>query len=113
MRLTNNRFVRPWLAKVLRKKVAEKARKEHYPAPYAIIDLWLKYADRPGRMLTEERASEARLVNNATARNLMRVFFLQERMKSLGDKKLISPRHVHGIGGGVMGGDSAIWCALR
>lgn len=113
LRLTNNRLVRPWLARYLRKKVAQKAREDHYPAPYAIIDLWQKYADRPGRMLTEERASEARLVNNETAQNLIRVFFLQERMKSLGNKDLISVKHVHVIGGGVMGGDIAIWCALR
>ena len=113
LRLTNNRFVRPLLARTFRKKVAAKVIEEHYPAPFAIIDLWLKYADRPGRMLSEERASEARLVNNASAQNLIRVFFLQERMKSLGKKELISPKHVHVIGGGVMGGDIAIWCAFR
>ena len=113
LRLTNNRLVRPLLARTLRKKVAAKAIEAHYPAPFAIINLWLKYADRPGRMLSEERASEARLVNNASAQNLIRVFFLQERMKSLGNKDLISPKHVHVIGGGVMGGDIAIWCAFR
>lgn len=111
--LTNHRLIRPWLAKVFRKKVAAKASQDHYPAPYAIIDLWLKYADTPGRMMTEERASEARLVTDESAQNLIRVFFLQERMKSLGNKELFTPKHVHVIGGGVMGGDIAIWCALR
>ena len=111
--LSNHRLVRPWLARVFRKKVAAKASQDHYPAPYAIIDLWQKYADTPGRMLREERASEARLVTDETAQNLIRVFFLQERMKTLGDKSLIDPKHIHVIGGGVMGGDIAIWCALR
>ncbi len=111
--MTNHRFIRPWLAKVFRKKVAAKAPQKHYPAPYAIIDLWQKYADTPGRMLNEERASEAQLVTNETAKNLIRLFFLQERMKSLGNKDLIDPKHIHVIGGGVMGGDIAIWCALR
>ncbi|NOX42768.1 MAG: crotonase [Gammaproteobacteria bacterium] len=110
--MTNHRLVRPWLAKVFRKKVAAKAPEKHYPAPYAIIDLWQKYADTPGRMLREERASEAQLVTDETAQNLIRLFFLQERMKSLGNKDLIDPKHIHVIGGGVMGGDIAVWCAL-
>ena len=46
-------------------------------------------------------------------RNLIRVFFLQTRLKGLGDKKAFTPRHVHVIGAGTMGGDIAAWCALR
>jgi 3-hydroxyacyl-CoA dehydrogenase/enoyl-CoA hydratase/3-hydroxybutyryl-CoA epimerase len=111
-RLSNHHLARPILANIFRKRVAAKAPKDHYPAPYAIIDLWVRYADSPRRMLNEERASVARLVTDETAKNLVRVFFLQERLKSLGDKSLISPKHVHVIGGGVMGGDIAAWCAL-
>ena len=113
LRLSNHRLVRPWLAKYLRKQVAQKAAQKHYPAPYAIIDLWERYFDQPGKMLTEERNSDARLVTNDTARNLVRVFFLQEQLKTVGDKNLIQPRHVHVVGGGVMGGDIAAWCALQ
>lgn len=112
-RLSNHRLLRPWLARVFRRKVAAKAARKHYPAPYAVIDLWQKYYDRPGRMMAAERESVAGLVRNSTARNLIRVFFLQEQLKSVGDKSLITPRHIHVIGGGVMGGDIAIWCALR
>lgn len=111
--LTNHALVRPLLARTMRKRLAQKARADHYPAPYAIIDLWEKFAGDPARMLREERFSEARLVTNESARNLIRVFFLQERMKSLGDKKLVHPQHVHVIGGGVMGGDIAAWCAQQ
>ncbi len=111
--LTNKAFARPLLARKMRQKVAEKARPDHYPAPFAIIDLWEKHAGDPAAMMREERYSEARLVTNEAARNLIRVFFLQERMKALGDKKLIQPKHVHVVGAGVMGGDIAAWCALQ
>jgi len=111
--LTNNDFVRPLLAMYLRKQVAKKARPEHYPAPYKLIDLWKDHMSDPRRMMREEAASVASLVTDDTAQNLVRVFFLQERMKSLGKKGDFDVKHVHVIGGGVMGGDIAAWCALR
>ncbi len=111
--LGDNTLLRPLLARVLRNKVAAKARPEHYPAPYAVIDIWSEYGtDKPAVLEAEER-SVARLIIGDTARNLVRVFFLQERLKSLGDKKAFAPQRVHVIGGGVMGGDIAAWCALR
>ncbi len=110
---TNHPLARPLLAPLLRRQVARKARPDHYPAPYALIDLWARHMGDPRRMMEEEAASVARLVVGETARNLVRVFFLQERMKGLGRKGDIAPRHVHVIGGGVMGGDIAAWCALK
>jgi 3-hydroxyacyl-CoA dehydrogenase/enoyl-CoA hydratase/3-hydroxybutyryl-CoA epimerase len=109
---TNHKYVRPLLAMYLEKQVAKRARKDHYPAPYVLIDLWKEHMDDPRRMMREEAASVARLVLGETAQSLVRVFFLQEHMKSLGDKKEIEPKHVHVIGGGVMGGDIAAWCAM-
>ena len=47
------------------------------------------------------------------AANLIRIFFLQERMKGLGKASNFKPRHVHVIGAGVMGGDIAAVCAMR
>ncbi|CAB3636793.1 3-hydroxyacyl-CoA dehydrogenase NAD-binding domain-containing protein [Achromobacter pestifer] len=48
------------------------------------------------------------------ARNLLRVFRLQERLKANGKQIGISPaKHVHVVGAGVMGGDIAAWCALK
>ena len=111
--LGNNALLRPLLARVLHNKVAAKARPEHYPAPYALIDLWRQHGTDKAAVLRGEELSIARLVTGDTARNLVRVFFLQERLKSQGDKKAFSPRRVHVIGGGVMGGDIAAWCALR
>ncbi len=110
---TNHKLAQPLLARYLEKQVAKRARKDHYPAPYALIDLWKAHMDDPRRMMREEAASVARLVMGETAQSLVRVFFLQERMKSLGDKKEIDVKHVHVIGGGVMGGDIAAWCAMR
>jgi 3-hydroxyacyl-CoA dehydrogenase/enoyl-CoA hydratase/3-hydroxybutyryl-CoA epimerase len=112
-KLLNNALVRPLLAKQMRKQVAARAMQEHYPAPYKLIDLWQSHMDSPKRMLDMEIESVASLVTNYSARNLVRVFFLQEKLKSLGKKSDFEPKHVHVIGGGVMGGDIAAWCALR
>ncbi len=106
-------LLRPLLASMMRKKLAKKARQEHYPAPYAIIELWEKYASDPQVMMKEEAVSVARLVMGDTAQNLIRVFFLQERMKGLGSNSDFKAQRVHVIGGGVMGGDIAAWCAMQ
>jgi 3-hydroxyacyl-CoA dehydrogenase/enoyl-CoA hydratase/3-hydroxybutyryl-CoA epimerase len=112
-RLSNHALVRPLLARVLRRKVAAKASTLHYPAPYALIDIWQKYADDPTRMLQAEADSIASLVKGVTARNLIRVFMLQEQLKSLSRDTQWKPRAVHVVGAGTMGGDIAAWCALR
>jgi len=98
---------------MLRKQVAAKARPEHYPAPYAIIDLWAKYGASPKTGYEAEARSIAELMCGSTARNLIRVFFLQNRLKSQGEKPAQRISRVHVIGAGVMGGDIAAWCALR
>jgi len=48
-----------------------------------------------------------------TARNLVRVFLLQDKLKGLAGKTKFDCKHVHVIGAGVMGGDIAAWSALR
>jgi len=105
--------IRSLLAEYMKKQVAKKAARQHYPAPYAILDVWANYYGNPRRMMEEEANSVARLIQGDKVRNLVRVFFLQTRLKSLGDKKSFSPQHVHVIGAGTMGGDIAAWCALR
>lgn len=112
-RIMNHALIRPIIASQMRKQVAKKAREKHYPAPYKLISLWQKHMDKPHRMLQEEAKSVASLVTDYTAKNLVRVFFLQEQLKSQGRKKDFQPKHVHVIGGGIMGGDIAAWCALR
>ena len=105
--------VRNLLAGFMKRQVAKKAPRQHYPAPYAILDVWASYYGNSKRMLEEEANSVARLIQGDKVRSLVRVFFLQTRLKGLGDKKSFTPRHVHVIGAGTMGGDIAAWCALR
>ncbi|NNF97167.1 MAG: crotonase, partial [Halobacteria archaeon] len=113
MKWLNHSRVRPWLAKLFIKKVSQKARRAHYPAPYALIDLWQHYASDREKMLQEEAASVARLITGKTAQSLIRVFMLQEQLKGLGRLDGYHPKHVHVVGGGVMGGDIAAWCAMQ
>jgi len=111
--VANSAVARPLLAKYLRKQVAKRAPEAHYPAPYALIDLWEKYAGDERSMLLEEAVSVAGLMSAGTAQNLVRVFLLQERLKSLGKGVDFQPQHVHVIGAGIMGGDIAAWCAFK
>ncbi len=112
-RLLNLAPARPFLARLLRKQVAGRARRDHYPAPYAIVDLWERHGASESEGYEAEARSIARLMCGSTSRNLVRVFFLQNRLKSQGGKSASSIRRVHVVGAGVMGGDIAAWCALR
>ncbi|MBK7903101.1 MAG: enoyl-CoA hydratase/isomerase family protein [Proteobacteria bacterium] len=112
-RVLNLPIVRGLVAGRIESQVRRRARKEHYPAPYAIVDLWRRHGASPRTGYEAEAQSVARLVCTTTSRNLVRVFFLQERLKGLGGKELPTTGHVHVVGAGVMGGDIAAWCALR
>ncbi|HYL88050.1 MAG TPA: 3-hydroxyacyl-CoA dehydrogenase NAD-binding domain-containing protein [Burkholderiales bacterium] len=96
-----------------RKQVAKKARREHYPSPYAILELWRKYDGNPFLASGDPDASVESLFAHPTTANLIRIFFLQERMKGLGKGSDFKARHVHIVGAGVMGGDIAAICAMR
>jgi 3-hydroxyacyl-CoA dehydrogenase/enoyl-CoA hydratase/3-hydroxybutyryl-CoA epimerase len=111
--LMNMPALRKIVANAARRQVARRARREHYPAPYAIIDAWAKYDGNPFRIPDGDPASIVPLIEGATARNLIRIFFLQERLKSLGKDSDFKARRVHVIGAGVMGGDIAAVCAMR
>ncbi|MGB8607452.1 3-hydroxyacyl-CoA dehydrogenase NAD-binding domain-containing protein [Bradyrhizobium sp.] len=104
--------VRGFLASRMRAEAEKAAPHEHYPAPYALIDLWEKHGGDRAAMLAAEKTSFANLMVTPTAQNLIRVFFLREQMKKLaGPGNKIG--HVHVIGAGAMGGDIAAWCANR
>ena len=106
-------LVRGLVRKTLVAQVRAKARPEHYPAPYAIVDLWSKYGAHGERAYEAEAWSIATLMVGATSRNLVRVFMLQDRLKNLGGKSKWPIERVHVVGAGVMGGDIAAWCAQR
>ena len=108
-------LVRGQVARLLRAQLQAKVRRAHYPAPYALVDSWLESGARGPQAFEAEARSVGRLFRTATARNLVRVFQLQDRLKGLGgkDPTALVPRRVHVVGAGVMGGDIAAWCALR
>jgi 3-hydroxyacyl-CoA dehydrogenase/enoyl-CoA hydratase/3-hydroxybutyryl-CoA epimerase len=106
-------LVRSIVKRQLLAQVRSKARPEHYPAPYAIIELWARHGARGVAAYEAEARSIAHLMVGTTSRNLVRVFFLQERLKSLGGKSATPISRVHVVGAGVMGGDIAAWCAQR
>jgi 3-hydroxyacyl-CoA dehydrogenase/enoyl-CoA hydratase/3-hydroxybutyryl-CoA epimerase len=102
--------IRGFLASRMRAEAEKAAPHEHYPAPYALIDLWEKHGGDKAAMLAAEKTSFANLMVTPTAQNLIRMFFLREQMKKLaGTGNKIG--HVHVIGAGAMGGDIAAWCA--
>jgi 3-hydroxyacyl-CoA dehydrogenase / enoyl-CoA hydratase / 3-hydroxybutyryl-CoA epimerase len=111
--LLNSALVRPILAGQMRSRVARRARPDHYPAPYALIELWQRHGGKGERAYEAEARSMAQLLCTQTSRNLVRVFFLQDRLKSAAKSGGEPARHVHVVGAGVMGGDIATWCATR
>lgn len=112
-RLLNLAPLRPQVRKMLLKQVQGKARKEHYPAPYAMIDIWTSAGASDATGYEAEADSFAKLMCTSTSKNLVRVFLLQSKLKGQGNKTDTKIKHVHVVGAGVMGGDIAAWCALR
>ncbi|MBS0374929.1 MAG: enoyl-CoA hydratase/isomerase family protein [Proteobacteria bacterium] len=96
-----------------RAQVARRARPEHYPAPYAIIDLWQRHGAAGAAAYEAEARSFSTICLSEASRSLVRVFFLQDRLKGLGGKDAARAERVHVVGAGVMGGDIAAWCAER
>jgi 3-hydroxyacyl-CoA dehydrogenase/enoyl-CoA hydratase/3-hydroxybutyryl-CoA epimerase len=108
--LMNMEPARGLLASRMRNEAGQRAPRAHYPAPYALIDLWVAHGKNADAMQKAEISSFAKLLVGDTAQNLVRVFFLRENLKRLADGKW-DGRRVHVIGAGAMGGDIAAWCA--
>ncbi len=102
--------MRSLLAGRMRSEAAKKAPQAHYPAPYALINLWLEHGGNREAMQRAEVSSFAKLLVGDTAQNLVRVFYLRENLKNLAHGQW-NGRRVHVIGAGAMGGDIAAWCA--
>jgi 3-hydroxyacyl-CoA dehydrogenase / enoyl-CoA hydratase / 3-hydroxybutyryl-CoA epimerase len=112
LKLLNNPLVRPWLARSICSRVRRRADPAHYPAPFAIIDLWRQHGGHGASAYAAEAVSIARLMLGSTSRNLVRVYFLRERLRNLASKSSAAGS-LHVVGAGVMGGDIASWCALQ
>ncbi|MDE2258874.1 MAG: enoyl-CoA hydratase/isomerase family protein [Betaproteobacteria bacterium] len=101
--------LRALVVRQARHQVARKVSPEHYPAPYALLDLW---QHQDGNALAAPEVLH-RILASPTARNLLRVFHLQERLKRFGKGSAFKPQRVHVVGAGVMGGDIAAWCVAQ
>jgi 3-hydroxyacyl-CoA dehydrogenase/enoyl-CoA hydratase/3-hydroxybutyryl-CoA epimerase len=112
-RLLSSALLRPFMKTALLRQLAARVRREQYPAPYAMVDLWARYGARGAASFEAEARSIAELFGTPTARNLIRVFTLQDRLKAAAGKSAVPIKHVHVVGAGVMGGDIAAWSALR
>src|SRR5258706_9981740 len=105
--------LRPLVVSNARKQVAKRAPREHYPAPYAVLEMWQKYDGDQFAAANDPTCSITALFDHPTTQNLIRIFFLQERLKGQGKGSDFQARHVHVVGAGVMGGDIAAVCAIR
>lgn len=105
--------VRNMLSSVINKKLSEKVQKEHYPAPFAMVQQWKEVGHLSDKAYKYELESIIKLMKTSTARNLVSVFFLSEALKKQVPKDIDNLSHVHVIGSGVMGGDIAFWSAHK
>ncbi len=112
-RILNLSAVRPILARRTAVTLNHSVRREHYPAPYAILELWRRHGGAGAAGFEAEARSISELMCTPTSRNLVRVFLLQDRLKSLGAESTAEFKHVHVVGAGVMGGDIAAWSAYQ
>jgi 3-hydroxyacyl-CoA dehydrogenase/enoyl-CoA hydratase/3-hydroxybutyryl-CoA epimerase len=109
--LLNTKPLRQIFAAMMRRKLRAKVKLAHYPAPYHVIENWELYGVTGNAPYEQEARSCGKLFFSEASANLVRVFFLQERLKSLAKDSKFTPQHVHVIGAGTMGGDIAAWCA--
>jgi len=101
------------LAARMRQKAREKAREDHYPAPFRLIELFERYGGNEEAMKAAETRAFAPLMISDQSKNLRRVFWLSELLKGQAPKKFPwRPSRVHVIGAGTMGADIAGWCVV-
>lgn len=102
----------------LRKQTAKRVNAKHYPAPFALIDMWETYGgdlsgNKAQRMFQAEMDIVSKLLVLPQTQNLVRLFFLQDRLKAFGKEASSKVERLHVVGAGVMGGDIAAWCAMQ
>ncbi len=112
-KLTNHNLVRPVLGRVFSYQLHKKANPLHYPSPFTMVDNWQEKGTTIPQAFEKEAETFGKMLTTDTSRNLVRIFFLQEALKSQGKSSDFKPKHIHVIGAGVMGGDIASWCAIR
>ena len=109
-----------WLVAFVAKRKTRAKTRANYPAPLRAIDVIRKGAGEPMAVaLDRERRAFVELADTEASKNLVRVFFLQDRAKKstlgLGSAKHEIPpaKTALVIGAGVMGAGIAHWLASR
>lgn len=100
---------RKFTANIIRAKLKKLMNQAHYPAPYAVLDFWEKNK-APG---DEVQVTKDLMAPHGTARQLIRLFLLRDRLKNLVQNSTFRAKHIHIVGAGVMGADIAAWCAWK
>ena len=108
-------FVRSRIADKMRVATSAKANPKHYPAPFALIDLWEKHGGNGKRMAYAESEAFTPLMIGSQSMGLRHLYKVSEQIKKAPKNrgKCIATKRVHVIGAGTMGGDIAAWCALN
>ena len=88
-----------------------RARPDHTPAPFAIMDHIRDHMTDPQAMIDAELTIFPVLMKSPASKGLRRLFDYQDKVRKSGrgDSGI---KHVHVIGGGVMGGDIAAYTAM-
>lgn len=118
-RLTNNPLVATVIAGRVRRQLLEKTR-GHYPAVLAALDVVTRGLGKSvPESLVLERDAILELAQTSACRNLLRIFFLQERAKKRTVPAVVSavgPKPVARtavIGAGIMGAGITHWISAR
>jgi len=111
--ISNTWLVRPVVAWRMRNHLARRLRRAHYPAHYALIDTWEHCGGSDiHTRLAAERQAVATLITTPTARNLLRIFFLRQRLKALAHTAC-DIQQVHVVGAGTIGTEIAAWAVFK
>ncbi len=117
--LVNSRLAAAFIAPGVRKQLFKKTR-GHYPAPLQALEVMTRGISKPVEAsLALERDGIIKLMQTDVCRNLMNVFFLQERARKKtlpAAVSTIAPKPVAStavIGAGVMGAGIAQWISSR
>src|ERR1700736_4140937 len=85
-KLLNLAPARPFIVRQAASALRQSVRRDQYPAPYAILDLWQRHGAAGPESYEAEARSISELMCTPTSRNLVRVFFLQDRLQTWGSK---------------------------
>lgn len=113
-RLLKLKILRRAYAFFVLRQLKQKVQRKHYPAPYALLQKWVIASGNEDISYQQERTAFLQLVNRGeAAKNLFRVYQLQQMLKKQATSSIEHLQHVHVVGAGVMGAEIAIWCALK